>query len=441
MELKKSNFFSVITQVEENSIAQELGIEVGDILVSINDKAIEDIIEYEYLTADEYLSLEIMDKSGQTIIYDIEKDYDEDLGLTFENPIMNKIKTCSNNCIFCFIDQLPEGMRDTLYIKDDDSRLSFLQGNYITLTNMKEKDIQKIIDYRISPINISVHTTDENLRIKMLGNRFAGDILEKIKRFKNANIQMNAQIVLVRNVNDKENLSKTIKDLEQYIPQMKSVAIVPVGITKYRQDLPKLEIFDKESSREVIAQVSEFQKYFYEKYGIRYVYLSDEFYVMAEEKFPNYEEYDEFIQLENGVGMIIHHYEEFKTRLNEIKTLDKKRHVSTASGKSAYQYIKHISNMITEKFPDIQIDVHEIKNNYFGETITVTGLITATDMLEQLKNKDLGQTLYIVENMLKSDEDIFLDSITLEEFEKKLGKKVKVMENSGIDFVNKILLD
>ena len=286
MELKAKDFSNKITKVVENSIADELDIQVGDILLSINSQKIQDIIEYQYLIAEEYIELEIQTLDGEVVIYEIDKDIDEDLGIEFENPITNSVQTCRNKCIFCFIDQLPKGMRKTLYIKDDDSRLSFLQGNFITMTNMGDAEIDKMIKYHISPVNISVHTTNPTLRVKMLKNKNAGDILDKMKRLSNANINMNAQIVLIPNVNDKEELENTLSDLEKLHPNLESVAIVPIGITKFRDRLEKVDIFDKQSSRELIAQIHQLQKNYLKKLKTRFVFLSDEFYVMADMKRP-----------------------------------------------------------------------------------------------------------------------------------------------------------
>lgn len=317
MELSKKDFSNIITKVTEGSIADELEIEKGDILLSINSQSVEDIIEYQYLIADEYIELEIQTKDGEVVIYEIEKDIDEDLGIEFENPITNSVQTCRNKCMFCFIDQLPKGLRKTLYIKDDDSRLSFLQGNFITMTNMGKKEIDKMIKYHISPVNISVHTTDSELRIKMLSNKTAGDILEKMKKLKKANIVMNAQIVLIPNVNDKKNLEKTLYDLEKLHPQLQSIAIVPIGITKYRQKLAKVDIFNTDTARDLILQVQEFQQKFLKNLGTRFVFLSDEFYVMSGIKRPSYKEYEGFKQLENGVGLMTKQEYEYNKELKK----------------------------------------------------------------------------------------------------------------------------
>ena len=417
MELKAKDFSNKITKVVENSIADELDIQVGDILLSINSQKVQDIIEYQYLIAEEYIELEIQTLDGEVVIYEIDKDIDEDLGIEFENPITNSVQTSRNRCIFCFIDQLPKGMRKTLYIKDDDSRLSFLQGNFITMTNMGDAEIDKMIKYHISPVNISVHTTNPTLRVRMLKNKNAGDILYKMKRLSNANINMNAQIVLIPNVNDKEELENTLSDLEKLHPNLESVAIVPIGITKFRDRLEKVDIFDKQSSRDLIAQIHQLQKNYLKKLKTRFVFLSDEFYVMADMKRPAHKDYEGYKQLENV----------------------KNREISIATGVSAYEFIKKLANDICSKFETLRVSVYKIENEFFGKTITVAGLITATDLLKQLKGKKLGEELLIPKVMLKSDEDIFLDSITLEDFQERLGTKVRAVDVDGHSFVKSIL--
>lgn len=439
MELSKKDFTNVITKIQKGSIAEELEIQKGDILISINSQKVEDIIEYQYLIAEDYIELEIQTKSGEIVIYEIDKDVDEELGIEFENSITNSVQTCRNKCMFCFIDQLPKGMRKTLYIKDDDSRLSFLQGNFITMTNMGQKELDKMIKYHISPVNISVHTTDSDLRVKMLKNKTAGNILEKMTILKNANIDMNAQIVLIPNVNDKENLEKTLNDLEKLHPNLQSIAIVPIGITKYRDNLEKVDIFDKKSSIELIKQIEKFQKNYLQKLKTRFVFLSDEFYVMSGIKRPTHKEYEGYKQLENGVGLMTKQEFEYNKELKKIKTYNKKRNISIATGSSAYDFIKELSNNIANQFQTLTISVYKIRNDFFGETITVAGLVTATDMLNQLAGKNLGDELLIPKVMLKSDEDIFLDSITLKDFEQKLGTKVRVVDVDGYSFVKNVL--
>lgn len=441
MEVNVKNSNNIISKVYKDSIAEEIGIEVGDLLIAVNDEKIHDIIEYKFLISDEYIELEIQKKDGEVYIYEIEKDFDEELGIEFVNPIIDKAKSCRNKCIFCFIDQLPKGMRDTLYFKDDDSRLSFLQGNFITLTNMSEEDIENIIKYRISPINISVHTTNPELRRKMINNKHAGKLLETMKRLADAQIEMNCQIVLCPGYNDKEELDRTLKDLSSLHPYVNSVAIVPVGITKYREKLAKLEIFDYEKANETIDQVHALQKNYLKELNTRFAFLSDEFYIIAKRPLLNYDEYEGFLQFEDGVGMIVKQRQEIidcLDNLNVDESIQKK--VSIATGSSAYEFISEMADKIMEKFRNIEINVYKIQNDYFGHTITVSGLITATDIIGQLKDKDLGIALYITRSMLKNDdEDVFLDDITLEELCQKLNVQVIPCENEGREFVEKII--
>ena len=414
MEVNVKNSNNIISKVYKGSIAEEIGIEVGDLLIAVNDEEIHDIIEYKFLISDEYIELEIQKRDGEVYIYEIEKDFDEELGIEFVNPIIDKAKSCRNKCVFCFIDQLPKGMRETLYFKDDDSRLSFLQGNFVTLTNMSEEDIDNIIKYRISPINISVHTTNPELRRKMITNKHAGKLIDTMNRLADAHIEMNCQIVLCPGYNDKEELDRTLNDLSSLYPYVNSVAIVPVGITKYRDNLAKLDIFTYESANETIDQVHALQEKYLKDLNTRFAFLSDEFYIIAKRPLLNYLE-----------------------KLESDDSIQKT--VSIATGSSAYEFISDMANKVMEKFKNIKINVYKIKNDYFGHTITVSGLITATDIINQLKDKDLGSALYITRSMLKSDEEVFLDDITLEQLKEKLNIQVITCQNEGKDFVEKIV--
>lgn len=441
MEVNVKNTNNVISKVYKDSIADELGIEVGDLLISINGEPIHDIIEYRFLLSDEYLEVEIQKQNREVYIYEIEKDYDDDLGIEFTNPIIDKAKSCRNKCVFCFIDQLPKGMRETLYFKDDDSRLSFLQGNFVTLTNMSEEDINNIIKYRISPINISVHTTNPELRKTMIKNKFAGNLYSIMERLSEAQIQMNCQIVLCPGYNDKEELERTVSDLTKLYPYVNSAAAVPVGITKHREHLPNLEIFNEKTAGETIDQVDKLQKKYLKELGTRFIFLSDEFYIMANRKLLDYDEYEGFIQFENGVGMISKFEREIKDYLENLSEDHKSKikKVSIATGHSAYEFMCEMAKCIMEKCPNVQIDVYKIINNFFGDTITVSGLVTATDIIDQLKDKNLGETLYIPRSMLKADEEIFLDNITLENLSDIMGLEVVPCLNEGKDFIDKIL--
>ena len=441
MEVNVKNTNNVISKVYKDSIADELGIEVGDLLISINGEPIHDIIEYTFLLSNEYLEVAIQKQNREVYIYEIEKDYDDDLGIEFTNPIIDKAKSCRNKCVFCFIDQLPKGMRETLYFKDDDSRLSFLQGNFVTLTNMSEEDINNIIKYRISPINISVHTTNPELRKTMIKNKFAGNLYSIMERLAEAQIQMNCQIVLCPGYNDKEELERTVSDLTKLYPYVNSAAAVPVGITKHREHLPNLEIFNEKTAGETIDQVDKLQKKYLKELGTRFIFLSDEFYIMANRKLLDYDEYEGFIQFENGVGMISKFEREIKDYLENLSEDHKSKikKVSIATGHSAYEFMCEMAKCIMEKCPNVQIDVYKIINNFFGDTITVSGLVTATDIIDQLKDKNLGETLYIPRSMLKADEEIFLDNITLENLSDIMGLEVVPCLNEGKDFIDKIL--
>ncbi|AOY78433.1 DUF512 domain-containing protein [Clostridium formicaceticum] len=439
--LKESNSKNVISKVAPGSIAEEVEIEVGDILLSINGEKIEDIIEYKFYLSDEYLELEIQKPDGEQWIIEVDKDYDEDLGIEFENPIIDEAKSCKNKCMFCFIDQLPNNMRKSLYFKDDDSRLSFLHGNYITLTNMKDEDIGKIIQYRISPINISVHTTDGDLRKKMLSNPRAGNILEILKKLAEHHIEMNCQIVLCRGVNDGEVLDATIKDLQELSYAVNSVAVVPVGLTRYREKLYPLEAFNAATALKTIEQIEVWQKKLIKKLDRNFVYLSDEFYLLAKKAFPSYEAYDGFPQLENGVGMVVKFQQEFYQHLQQIKemTLETPQKVTLVTGTLVHEKISALCEALMKKIKNLTIQVEAVKNEFFGGQVSVTGLITATDLLKNLQGKDLGAKLILPESMLKSEEEIFLDDITISDIEKKLQTKVQVCEVEGSNLIDKIL--
>ena len=432
---KASNF---INSIKTGSIAEELGIEPGDVLVSINGQAVEDIIDYKYLISDDYIEICIKKKCGEEWIFEVDKEYDEDMGIEFENPIIDKAKSCANKCIFCFIDQLPEGMRKTLYFKDDDSRLSFLQGNFITLTNMSDKDIDRIIKYRISPLNISVHTTDPELRVKMLGNKKAVNIFNILKKFTDNNIDINCQIVLCRDINDGEKLIETIKDLFSLYPGIKNVTVVPVGITRFREKLFPLLPYDKESSIKVIDVIEKLQQDIYEKAGDVFVRAADEFYIMAERELKGPAHYGEYEQLEDGIGMITYFLENIKESIKDLKISSLKKEVSVITGASAYKYLIKTGKMVEQSISELKINIYEIKNNFFGNRITVTGLLTGKDIIEQLEGKELGEMLLIPSNLLKSGEQVLLDDISVEDLEKRLETHIRVSSFDGKDFIQNI---
>lgn len=436
----------VVKKAEEGSIAQELGIEPGDRLLKINGEDIEDIFDYQYYIQDEYIEVLIEKAGGEEWLLEIDKEYEEDLGIVFENGLMDEYRSCCNKCIFCFIDQMPKGMRETLYFKDDDSRLSFLQGNYVTLTNMSDYDVERIIKYHLSPINISFQTTNPELRCRMLNNRFAGEALKKADRLCEAGIAMNGQIVLCKGVNDKEELERTVFDLTKYLPVLESVSVVPVGLSKYREGLYPLEPFTKEDAKEVLDLVHKWQKKLYPIYGLHFIHASDEWYILAEEELPEGKRYDGYLQLENGVGMLRLLWDEFEVALEEAgkcfgkeKAYREKRVLSLATGKLAYPYILSMAKRMQELYDFLQIHVFGITNVFFGERITVSGLLTGRDIEGQLKGKDLGERLLLPENVLRSGEEVFLDDMTVKELEKALQVKVDIVKSSGHDFVDAIL--
>ena len=436
-----SDHMHIIKNVLEGSIGQEVDLRPGDAILKINDTAIEDAFDYHFLINDEYIEILVKKASGEEWIVEIEKDCDEDLGIEFESGLMDNYKSCSNKCIFCFIDQLPKGMRDTLYFKDDDSRLSFLQGNYITLTNMKDKDIDRIIKYKLSPINISVHTTNPALRCEMLGNRFAGKILTQIKRLYDGRITMNGQIVLCKSVNDGDELTKTITDLSSFIPYFESLSVVPMGITRYRDRLFKAEPFLKEDAQKILDQIHHFQKQFFEEYGIHFVHGADEWYIMARRDFPEAGNYDGYVQLENGIGMMRLLLDEFDEELAAHHKDMRTRHVSIATGELAYQYIKSMTKRLNDCYPNVEIDVYCIVNNFFGEGITVSGLLTGKDLIKQLRNKDLGDVLLLPCSLLRNNETVLLDNVSIKDIENSLQVPVDIIKSNGDDLIYKIIKD
>ncbi len=428
-----------ITSVKRNSIAEELNICPGDLLVSVNGSKIEDIFDYMYLVENEYIELLIRKANGEEWILEIEKNEDEELGLEFDNGLMDEYKSCRNKCIFCFIDQMPPGMRETLYFKDDDSRLSFLQGNYVTLTNMSYDDIDRIIKYKMSPINISFQAMNPHLRCKMLNNRFAGDILDKAKKLADGGIVMNGQIVLCKGVNDGAELEYSLEVLEGLYPALQSVSVVPVGITKYRQGLYPLEPFGREEAQIVLEQIEKRQIKMKKTYGLNFVYASDEWYIMAGKAIPDDEYYDGYPQLENGVGMIRLFKTEIDAFLKNIEGDALKRRFSIATGKLAYDFMCDMVESIKEKFPNTEVEVYPIRNDFFGETITVSGLITGQDLVAQLKGKALGSRLFIPINMLRAGDEVFLDDMTVSEAAEELNTPILPVENTGDAFCRAIL--
>ena len=429
----------IIKEIEAGSIAEELGLAPGDELISINGNSIKDVLDYHYLIKDEYLNVLIKKPDDEEWELEIEKDYDDDLGIVFEDGLMDSYSSCRNKCIFCFIDQMPPNMRETLYFKDDDARLSFLQGNYITLTNLSEDEVDRIIFYKLSPINISIHTTNEELRCRMLKNRFAGSSLAKMKRFKDAGIVMNGQIVLCKGWNDKEELERTIHDLSAFLPQLQSVSIVPVGITKFRDKLTPLEPFSSDEAKEVLETVHKWQHIFLKHYGTRFIYASDEWYINAGLPIPDEDAYEGYPQIENGVGMLRSFMEEFYSYLNELEGDDRSKELSLASGVLAAPYLEQMAKDISDKFKSINLHLYTIENDFFGKNITVAGLLTGNDIINQLKDKNLGKALLLPDVLLRHGEDILLDDIKVEDIERALQTSICIVQSDGKSFIDAIL--
>ncbi|MCD7957904.1 MAG: DUF512 domain-containing protein [Lachnospiraceae bacterium] len=514
----------IIKEVAPDSIAWELELVPGDVVLSVNDQPIEDIFDYQYLINEEYLTLQVRKTDGEEWELEIEKEFEDDLGITFESSLMDEYRSCRNHCIFCFIDQMPKGMRDTLYFKDDDSRLSFLQGNYVTLTNMSDHDIDRIIQYHMEPINISFHTMNPALRREMLRNRFAGDIFPKVRRLADAGIEMNGQIVLCRGINDGEELEYSIQELVRYLPQLRSVSVVPVGLTKFREGLYPLKAFTPTDACRVIDCIEHWQKELYAEYGLHFIHASDEWYILAGRDFPEAGRYDGYLQLENGVGMMRLLHDEVVETLDDIRsertvcdwnpddtgenirtgftdsgsvgkdrttyisanTDDKaedsaaaadgkaedsaavadgkaedlaavadgkadcsadavddrsdfvQRKVSIATGRLAGPFLRRLCDSICELYPNVVCSVYEIRNDFFGEEITVSGLITGTDLKAQLMGKDLGDELLLPCTMLRSGENVFLDDVRVDELEGVLQAPIRIVKSEGSDFVHAV---
>ena len=429
----------IVKSLMPGGIGEELGIEPGDKLLAINGNEIQDVFDYYYYEESEQLLLLIEKPDGEEWELEIEKDEDESLGIEFDQSLMDEYRSCRNKCMFCFIDQMPKGMRETLYFKDDDSRLSFLQGNYITLTNMSDHDVERIVKYRLEPINISFQTTNPQLRCKMLHNRFAGEALKKVDILYRGQIEMNGQIVLCKGVNDGEELERTIRDLTGYLPYLKSVSIVPVGLTKYRDGLYPLEPFTKEDAREVLSVIHRWEEKIYQEHGIHMIHAGDERYVLAEEEVPEEERYDGYLQLENGVGMMRLLFNEVQEALSAVTGDGRQREISLATGRLMYPYIGKILEEIRKKFPNITTHLYAIRNDFFGERITVSGLITGQDLTGQLKGQPLGERLLLPCNMLKIGEPVFLDDFTLEEVENSLQVKTDIVKSSGQDLLDAVI--
>ena len=430
---------AIIKYVESDCIAEEIGLEAGDALLEINNTEIKDVLDYRYLINDEFITLKILTKQGEIAEVDIEKDAYEPLGVEFENSLMDKPLHCTNKCVFCFIDQLPKGMRESLYFKDDDTRLSFFQGNYVTFTNLDDSEIDRIIRLRISPINISVHTMNPDLRVKMLKNPKAARLPEIMRKLCDNGIIMNCQIVLCPGFNDGDELTYTIEKLYEMRSSVKSVSVVPIGLTRHREGLCAMTAVDGDKAKELIAEIEKWQKKAREETGTGFVYASDEIYLKAGIPIPDSTAYCGFPQIENGVGMIASLREELEDALKEKAPNDKKRTVTLVTGAAVHSTMCDLAEEITKKYPCIKINVEKIINNFFGEQITVSGLLCGCDIIEQLRGKDLGDNLIITKNMLRDGENVLLDDITTEDIERELNTKIIAVGDDGYELLDAIL--
>lgn len=426
-----------IYNVTKGSHAEKAGIKSGETLLKINSNEIVDVLDYRFYQVNRQLLLEISDGESIRNIEITKGEYDE-IGLEFETYLIDEQHSCRNKCIFCFIDQLPKGLRKSLYFKDDDSRLSFLFGNYITLTNITEHEIERIIKMHISPINVSVHTTNPELRCKMMNNRFAGDALKNLKRFADAGITLNCQIVACPGINDGDELLRTMRDLENLGVQM--TAIVPVGLTAYRDGLYPLVPYNKETASQTLDLIEQYGDMCKEKHGRRIFFAGDEFYILAEREIPAPEFYEDFSALEDGVGMIAYLTDDVKWALEEIEYDEKLNNtVTVACGTGVYPFMKKIMAMVNEKFPNITINTQPIKNNFFGGGVNVSGLVTGGDLINQLKGKSIGERLIIPSSMLRFENDLFLDDVSTDDVERELNIELVAVNNNGKDLVNAII--
>lgn len=427
-----------ITDVESGSRAQRAGLRPGDTLLTINNNEVNDVLDYRFYLAERVVEIAFL-TDGQTRSVTIKKGEYDDIGLCFETPLMDKKHTCKNGCIFCFIDQNPKGMRESIYFKDDDSRLSFLHGNYITLTNMNDADIDRIVKMRISPINVSIHTTNPDLRVKMMKNKRAGEVLKYLKVFKEAGLSICGQIVLCKGVNDGEELLRSMHDLYELYPNLGSVSIVPAGLTAYRDGLYKLEDFSREEARAVIEAVDAFSEKLLKKVGSRIFFVADEMYLKAGLPVPNAEYYEGYAQIENGVGMLRSFEEDFLMGIEDSSPICEERTYSLVTATAAYELIKSCAEKITEKAPNLKINVYKIINNYYGESITVAGLLTGRDIYEQMKDKPLADALFVPECALRRTDDDFLCGMTRRELEQKLAVRVIPSPSDGYELATMLL--
>ncbi len=431
-----------ITSVDPASRAEKHGILAGDILLAINDNEINDVLDYRFYLTECMVKLTLL-RGGEKIAVTIKKGEYDDIGLEFETPLMDEKHSCKNKCIFCFIDQNPEGLRESLYFKDDDSRLSFIHGNYVTLTNMTKKDVERIIKMRISPINVSVHTTNPELRVKMMKNKHSGEVLSYLNDFAEAGLNISAQIVLCKGINDGEELTRSMRDLAALYPAVTSVAVVPAGLTKFREKLYPLTDFSKDEASEVIDMINAFGDSHKAQHGTRLVYAADEFYLKADREIPDTDYYEDYPQLENGVGMIRSFSDEFGMALDDVLEFASGRQydrtVSLVTGTASYPMLKELSDKLEVLCPGLNINIYKIINNFFGTSITVSGLLTGKDICEQLAGKPLGDELLIPENSLRHGEDVFLCGMTVGEMSAKLSLPIRTSGSDGYELVEAII--
>lgn len=431
---------NVITQIEPGSIAEELGLEVKDTLVSIDGEPIVDIFDYRFKIKNDTLDLLVKKSNGEEWLLEIEKDEYEDLGLDFVNPLMDKERSCTNKCVFCFIDQNPKGMRETIYFKDDDSRLSFLDGNFVTLTNMTDADLERTISYRLSPINISVHATDPDLRVFMLKNPRSALIMEQIKKIIDADLYTNFQIVLCKDINDGPHLDRSISDLSAFLPYGQGLSIVPLGLTKFRSGLHPVTPYNAEECANIIDQVEGWQQKIKAQYGTNFAFLSDEFYIKSGRPLPNADYYEEYKHIDNGIGMMRSFIDEFDDELAVNTTPAKLKELSVITATLAYPFIKNMCEQVEQKH-NVTIHVYPITNNFYGDTITVSGLLTGIDIINQLRDKPLGERLLLPSTTLKNNDTLLLDNISTDEIERALNIPLAVTNIDGGDFLKTLLGD
>lgn len=425
-----------IFEVIKGSPADKAGLGAGEILCAINENPIDDVLDYEFYAAETVLQIEIESADGRKRRVKIKKGEYEDLGLAFESYLIDKERHCKNKCVFCFVDQLPKGLRESLYFKDDDARLSFLLGNYITFTNMKQSEIDRIIKMHISPINVSVHTMNPALRVQMMGNPAAGESLKYLYQLAQAGIGLNTQLVLCPGLNDRDELAFSLQELYKLTPALQSVAAVPVGLSRHRDGLYPLRPYTRQEACAIIKMIEDFGQRCLDETGTRLVYPSDEFYLRAGKSLPPDEFYEDYPQLENGVGLMTLFAREVDDALEDLPQSGEKRTVSIATGVDAAPFMREQAAKVTEKYPELTCTVYPVINHFFGESITVAGLLTGQDLAAELTGKDLGEVLFLPEVMLRHEKDLFLDGMSIQELQTKLGTKIQVLPVDGQDFVS-----